>query len=103
MRKNHLWTAAALFGGALAIAGQLPAADKGMMKDETTMEKGMKDKAAMGKDTMKDAKGVMKDTKPMAKDKMDAMKKDSMKADKSGMAASEKVKMEDKMKTEQKK
>ena len=103
MKKSHVWTAAALFGCALAVAGQLPAADKGMMKDETTMDKGMKDKAAMGKDTMKDAKGVMKDTKPMAKDKKGAMTKDGMKADKSGMAAGDKMKMHEKMKTEQKK
>jgi hypothetical protein len=85
--KSVPWIAAVFVGSTLILPPIMPAAEKDMMKDE----KGMTEK-------MKDDKGMMKEGK-------DAMMKDKMKTEKSGKGAmsDEKMKMDDKMKMDEKK
>ncbi|MGB7950694.1 MAG: hypothetical protein WCH75_23690 [Candidatus Binatia bacterium] len=79
--KKHLWSAAFLMAGALALPLSISAAEKGGMKEGAKSGKMTDDKGGTAKDNMKEDKSGMSD---------DKMKEDKMK-------------MDDKMKTDGKK
>ena len=82
--RFHARVMAFVLGGVLVIPAVVPAAEKGSMKDSSSM--------------MKEERGTMKNSPGAMKEGQDAMAKDKMKADKSAKSAKSdgKMKMEDK-------